>query len=245
LENRFRGGLRSLGSDFQHSRAVNVGEDGYGVVPFPKALFVDADVRNGIRFTSLETPLHGPVHDRLSRVPGESEEGGGSFDRAARLQDFDSEGFKEESKTAVRPGPRRHDRLEPVARAAAARQPGDQLSRKLHRVEVPPAAFFRVIRKAARLATFRAGNARTNVRQADFDSPLIEPKVNSIDSPGVVEAQKPGIVHRECAHPVNLRHRGPQNELPAPRNSPKNRLRLRFGDGQLLRQNLSKKPTPR
>jgi hypothetical protein len=45
---------------------------------------------------------------------------------------------------------------------------------------VPPAAFFRVIGKAAGLATFRAGNARTNVCQADFDSPLIKPKVNSM-----------------------------------------------------------------
>ncbi len=57
------------------------------------------------------------------------------------------------------PDPRRHHPLHAMIRAATSREPGDQLRRDLHRVEVPPAAFFRVIRKAARLATFRAGNA--------------------------------------------------------------------------------------
>jgi hypothetical protein len=53
-------------------------------------------------------------------------------------------------------------------------------------------------------------------------SPLIESKVNSIDSPGVVDAQKPGIVRGECVHPGNLRRRHPRNDRPVPRNSLKN-----------------------
>jgi len=122
-----------------------------------------------------------------------------------RLQDFDGEGFEEQGETAVLPGPRRHDCLHPVVRAAATGQPGDQFRRELHRVEVPPTAFLRVIRKAAGLAAFRAGNARANVATADCDSPLVEPKVGSIGSPGVVEAeaQQPGIVRGECVHPRN------------------------------------------
>lgn len=84
------------------------------------------------------------------------------------------------------------------------------------------AHLFCVIGQAARLATFRAGDARTDVRQADFDSPLLEPKVNSIDSPGVVEAQEPGIVRGKRVHPANLRHRIPGHDRPEPRKYPKN-----------------------
>jgi hypothetical protein len=47
LQDRLRGGLSSLGDDVQHSRAVDVGEDGDVIVPSPKALVVDADVRMG------------------------------------------------------------------------------------------------------------------------------------------------------------------------------------------------------
>jgi len=46
-----------------------------------------------------------------------------------------------------------------MMRAAAPRQPGDQLGRELHRVEMPPATLVRVIGKAAGLAEFRAENA--------------------------------------------------------------------------------------
>ena len=206
LQDRLCSGLGSLRSDVQDAGGVDIGQHGDIVVPFSKALLVDADVANGRRVTPLEAPFDGPIHDRLGRVPGKSKEGGSGFDGAARLQDFDRKGFEEQGETAVFPGPRRHDRLHPVVRAAAPWQPGDQLCRELHCVEVPPAPLFRVNCKATGLAAFPAGHARTDVRQADFDSTLIEPKVNSIDSPGVIEAQKPGIVGGECIHPGNLRH---------------------------------------
>jgi len=54
------------------------------------------------------------------------------------------------------------------------------------------------------------------VAKADFDSPLVEPKVNSIDSPGVVEAQQPGVVRGECIHPGNLRRQRTRNDRPVP-----------------------------
>jgi hypothetical protein len=95
------------------------------------------------------------------------------------LKDFDGEGFEEQRETAVLSGPRRHDGLHPVIRAAAPRQSGDQFRRELHRVEVPPTPLFRVIGQPAGLAAFRAGNTRADVRQPDFDSPLIVPNGES------------------------------------------------------------------
>ena len=222
LQHRLCGSLGSLGSDVQNAGAVDVREDGDVVVSSAEALLVNADVGNRRRFASLEAPFDGPIHNRLRRVPGEAEEGGGSLDGSARLKDFDGEGFEEQRETAVLSGPRRHDGLHPVIRAAAPRQSGDQFRCELHRVEVPPTPLFRVIGQPAGLAAFRAGNARADVRQPDFDSPLIEPKVNSIDSPGVVKAQKTGIVRRKCVHSGNLRHGRPGNDWPVPRNSPKN-----------------------
>lgn len=205
LEDRFRGGLGSLGGDVQDTGAVDVGEDGDVVVPFPKALLVDADVANGCCLASLKASFDGTIHDRLGRIPGESEEGGRGLDGAARLQNFDGEGFEEQGETTVLPSPWWHDRLHSMVRAAALRQPSDQLRRELHRVEVPPAPLFRVVGQTTGNAAFRAGNARADVHKADFDSPLIEAEVNSIDSPGVVEAQQPGIVRGECVQPGNLR----------------------------------------
>jgi hypothetical protein len=196
LEDRFRGGLGSLRGDVQDAGAVDVGEHGDIVVPFPKALLVDADVANRCCLASLKASFDGTIHDRLGRIPGESEEGGRGLDGAARLQDFDGEGFEEQGETAVLPSPWWHDRLHSMVRAAAPRQPGDQLGRELHRVEVPPAPFFRVVGPTTGNAAFWAPNARTDVRQADFNSTLSEPKVNSIDSPGVVAGQKPGVVRR-------------------------------------------------
>ena len=95
------------------------------------------------------------------------------------MKDFDGEGFEEQRETAVLSGPRRHDGLHPVIRAAAPRQSGDQFRRELHRVEVPPTPLFRVIGQPAGLAAFRAGNTRADVRQPDFDSPLIVPNGES------------------------------------------------------------------
>ena len=224
LQDRLRCSLSSLRGHIQDAGAIDVGEDGDVVVASAEALLVDTNVANGRHFTSLKPPFDGSIHDRLGRVPGEPEEGGGGLDRAGRLQDFDGKGFEEQGETAVLSGPRRHDRLHPVLRAAAPRQSGDKLRRELHRVEVTPAPLFRVIGQAARLPAFRAENARADVHQADFDSPLVKPKVNTIDSPGVVQAQKSGIVGGKCVHPGNLRHSRLENDRQEPRYSPKNRL---------------------
>ena len=222
LQHRLCGSLGSLGSDVQNSGAVDVREDGDVVVASAEALLGNADVGNRRRFASLEAPFDGPIHNQLRCVPGEAEEGGGSLDDSARLKVFDGEGFEEQRETAVLSGPPRHDGLHPVILAAAPRQSDDQFRRELHRVEVPSTPLFRVIGQPAGLAAFQAGNARADVRQPDFDSPLIEPKVNSIDSPRVVNAQKTGIVRRKCVPPGNLRHGRPGNDLPMPRNSPTN-----------------------
>ena len=83
-----------------------------------------------------------------------------------------------------------------------------------------------MVGQAAANAAFRAGNARTDVRQADLDSPLVEPKVNSIDSPGVVEAQQPGVVRGMCVDPGNLRRQRSKNDRPVPRSPPKTLMML-------------------
>ena len=222
LQDRLRCGLGSLRSHVEDARAVEIGEDGDVVLAFSEVLLVDAKVGNGLRLASLETRLHSPIHDRLGRVPREAKERGGGLDGAARLQDFDGKGFKEQGEPAVLPGPRRHDRLHSVIRAPAPGQPGDQLRRELHRVEVPPATLFRVVGQPAGNAALWAGNACADVIKADFDSPLVEPKFNSIDSPGVVEAQQLGVVRGKCVHPGNLRRQRSQNDRPVPRSSPKN-----------------------
>ena len=98
----------------------------------------------------------------------------GGLDGTARLQDFDGEGFEEEDETAVLSSPWRHDRVPSVLRTATSRQPGDQLRRELHRVEVPPTPLFCVIGRAARLAAFRTGNTHTPNFFTDLPADLPE-----------------------------------------------------------------------
>jgi len=62
-----------------------------------------------------------------------------------------------------------------VFRAAASRESGDQLRRELHGVEVSPTPFIGMVGQATCAATFRTGDARADVLQADFDLAVLEP----------------------------------------------------------------------
>ena len=132
--------------------------------------------------------------------------------------------FEEEGETAVLPGPGRHDRLHAVLRTSASWESGDQLRRELHGVEVPPSPLVGVIGKPAGNATFRARDARTEVREPNLDSPLFEPKVHRVNPPRVIDPEQSSIMRRECFHPRTLRHRSLRNDRPVPRKSPKNRI---------------------
>lgn len=99
---------------------------------------------------------------------------------------------------------------------------GLEIGRELYRGELPLASLFGVIGQAGTTGTLRAGNAGTDVRQADFNSSLLEPKGNRTDFPGVIKAQQPEIVHRECVHPGELRHPILGHDRPQPQNSRKN-----------------------
>jgi hypothetical protein len=60
---------------------------------------------------------------------------------------------------------------------------------ELHGVEVPPTSFFGMISQAACAATFRTGDPRADVLQADFDSAILEPQVDRLNPPRVVSPE--------------------------------------------------------
>jgi hypothetical protein len=101
-----------------------------------------------------------------------------------------------------------------MLRASASRKPGDQLRGELHGVEVPPPPLIGVIGESAGTATFRARDARTEVREPNLDSSLFEPKVNRVNPPRVIDPEQTGIMRRECFHPGTLRHRSLRNGRP-------------------------------
>jgi hypothetical protein len=96
--------------------------------------------------------------------------------------------------------------------------------REQHRVAVPPATVYHVIGKAVGLAAFPTGTARVYVCKADFDSPRVDPKGDSIGSPAAIQAQKSGMVRGERVHPGALRRRRPRNDRTVPRKSPRTGL---------------------
>jgi hypothetical protein len=56
-----------------------------------------------------------------------------------------------------------------------------------------------MISEAACAATFRTGDPRADVLQADFDSAILEPQVDRLNPPGVVGPEQPGVVGGMCA----------------------------------------------
>ena len=71
---------------------------------------------------------------------------------------------------------------------------GDQLRREPHRVQMPPAPLVGMIGEAAGLAAFEAEHARTDVRQPDLDSSILDLEVDRLHPPGVIEAKQTGVM---------------------------------------------------
>ena len=71
---------------------------------------------------------------------------------------------------------------------------GDQLRRELHRVQMPPAPLVGMIGEATGLAAFGAEHARTDVRQPDLDSSILDLEVDRLHPPGVIEAKQTGVM---------------------------------------------------
>ncbi len=124
-EDASSGHLRTFRSDIEDTGAVEIGEDGDGVLASPEALRVDADVLDGRGLAALEAACHGAVHDRLHCIPGEPEQRSRCFHGAASLQNFDSEGLEEEREARVLSGPWRHDGFDTVLRAPAPGEAGE------------------------------------------------------------------------------------------------------------------------
>lgn len=98
----------------------------------------------------------------------------------------------------------------PWSGSAAPWQLGNQLRCGLRRVEVPPPPLLSVIGRAVGPGAFRCRKRRNRCAPSGVDSPLIEPKVNSIDPPRVVYAKQPGIVRGGCVDASSRRHRRPE-----------------------------------
>jgi hypothetical protein len=222
LEDGLGSRLGAFRNHVKNAGTIDISEDGDVVMPLPEALLVNAQVGDVRRFPTLQAPCDCAIHDGLHGIPGEAEQGGRGIHGAAGLQDFDGKGFEEEGESGVLACPWRHDRLHAVLRTSASWESGDQLRRELHGVEVPPAPLVGVIGKTAGNATFRARDARTEVREPNLDSPLFEPKVNRVNPPRVIDPEQSSIMRRECFHPGTLRHRSLRNDRPVPRKSPKN-----------------------
>ena len=82
----------------------------------------------------------------------------------------------------------------PWLRASASWESGDQLRRELHGVEVPPTSLIGMIVEAAGLAAFGAEHARTDVRQPDLNSSILDLEVDRLHPPGVIEAKQTGVM---------------------------------------------------
>ena len=148
----------------------------------------------GVRSAKLESPLDGPIHNRLDGIPGEAEKGRRRFHGPAGLQDFDGKRLEKQRESGVLPRPRRHDGLDAMLRAPASGKAGDQLRRELHRVQVPPTPLVGVSGEAAGPAALGAKHARADVRQADFDSSILVLEVDRLHPPGVIEAEQTGVM---------------------------------------------------
>jgi hypothetical protein len=87
-----------------------------------------------------------------------------------------------------------------MLRAPAPGNTGDQIRSELHRVRVPPALLVGMIGEAAGHAALGADQARPDVGKADLDAPILDPEVNRLHPPGVIEAEQTGVMRLKCVH---------------------------------------------
>ena len=93
--------------------------------------------------------------------------------------------------------------------APAPGKAGEQFRRESHRVQMPPTPLVGMIGEAAGPAAFGTEHARTDVRQADLDSSILDLEVDSLHPPGVVEAEQTGVMRGECFRLRTLPNRRP------------------------------------
>ncbi len=89
--------------------------------------------------------------------------------------------------------PGRRDGLDAMLRAPASGKAGDQVRRELHRVQVPLTPLVGMIGEPAGYAALGADHAKGDVRQADFDSSIVDLEVDRLHPPRVIEAEQTGV----------------------------------------------------
>ena len=81
-----------------------------------------------------------------------------------------------------------------MLRAPAPGKAGDPLRRELHRVQMPPAPLVGMIGEAAGLTAIGEEHVGTDMRQADLVSSILDPEVDRLHPPGVIEAKQTGVM---------------------------------------------------
>src|ERR1017187_3520999 len=104
---------------------VRVSHQGEIALTLSKGFFIDTNLTDGLRFASLHSTLHRPLHDAVNLVPTEPQHLGHGF-LAGRLQPLDRQQFKQRCESARRLRPWHLHHAHSMIAARAARRLGVQ-----------------------------------------------------------------------------------------------------------------------
>lgn len=169
---------------------INVGHHRDIVVSFAQALFVHADVVDGIKRPSIQPSLHCSFDQAMNAIPTQPEEFSGTRDVGCRLQNTNGESFKHHRESRVLAGPRNRDGFDSAGKAIASRNRCSDLSRELHRVEMPPGSLGCGVASRARRRAFGTAELATGMLQVNDDLVGGEIEVNVDNFPIVAEPKK-------------------------------------------------------
>ena len=194
VKDAFCSDFRAIRSDIHDSRSVDVREYGDVTLTLAEVFLVDAQVSDRPLIATLESACNGSCHDGVDGTPREPKQRCSSLDRTASLNHIDGQSLEKQREAGMLGGPRGNDCFHAMLRAAAPGQSSHEFRDELHRIEVPPTTFLSVIRNAADLATFRAGNTIPDRFEVDLDSTFFDGKGDVLNLPGIVEFQEASVV---------------------------------------------------
>ena len=136
---------RPLLHHIQHPRFFQIRQQRDIGLPALETLFIHPQVFEFLQPTSFQTPLHGPAHDLLGRVPTDPQQLTRLADAAAGQQHLHRKALEQQSEAPLRRRPGHLHGLYPVLRTVRARRPGSNQRGKLHRIQMPPGPLRRTI----------------------------------------------------------------------------------------------------
>src|SRR5690606_53649 len=179
----------------QNPPTLDIRQNGGVALSFQETLLIHAQVRHDLPFPLLKlASRHGPAHNRLSGVPGNTQDLGTLIDASAAFKYQNGESFELQGESPMGLGPR-HQNLKHVMLWAI--RPGHftfDLGLEGHLGKMPPAFFTSVLDRTELSALGTMGHGSKGVGNLDGNLSPVQIHGNRANLPRGGQLQKPSVM---------------------------------------------------